>query len=93
MNLAIQSGQADLVNPLPPIFTQVLKNNPKVTLLQGKGASVFWLALNTKLKPLTDVRVRQALNYATDQKALVATLLRGYGEPANSPLAPADFRL
>ncbi len=91
MNLAIQSGQADLVNPLPPIFTQVLKNNPKVTLLQGKGASVFWLSLNVKLKPLNDVRVRQALNYATDQKALVATLLRGYGEPANSPLAPADF--
>lgn len=91
MNLAIQSGQVDMVNPLPPIFTQVLKNNSKVTLLQGKGASVFWLSLNTKLKPLTDVRVRQALNYATDQKALVSSLLRGYGQPANSPLAPADF--
>lgn len=91
LNLAIQSGQADVVNPLPPLFTQVLKNNPQVTILQGKGASVFWLALNTKLKPLDDVRVRQALNYATDQKALVATLLRGYGQVANSPLAPADF--
>lgn len=91
MNLAIQSGQVDMVNPLPPIFTQVLKNNPDVTLLQGKGASVFWLSLNTKLKPLTDIRVRQALNYATDQKALISSLLRGYGQPANSPLAPADF--
>lgn len=91
LNLAIQSGQADVVNPLPPIFTQTLKNNSQVNILQGKGASVFWLALNTKLKPLDDARVRQALSYATDQKALVATLLRGYGQIANSPLAPADF--
>lgn len=91
LNLAIQSGQADIVNPLPPIFTQTLKNNSQVNILQGKGAAVFWLSLNTKLKPLDDVRVRQALNHATDQKALVATLLRGYGQIANSPLAPADF--
>jgi glutathione transport system substrate-binding protein len=35
--------------------------------------------------------VRQALNYATDRKALVRTQLRGFGTPANSPLAPADF--
>lgn len=91
LNLAIQSGQADVVNPLPPLFAQTLKNNSQVKILEGKGAAVFWVALNTRLKPLDDVRVRQALNYATDQKALVAALLRGYGQPANSPLAPANF--
>ncbi len=91
LNLAIQSGQADVVNPLPPIFAQPLKNNPQVSLLQGKAAAVFWLSLNTKLKPLDQLPVRQALNYATDRQALVTTLLRGYGQPATSPLAPADF--
>ena len=49
------------------------------------------MALNTQRKPLDDVRVRQALNYATDRAALVKTQLRGFGTPANSPLAPADF--
>ena len=49
------------------------------------------MALNTKSKPLDDIRVRQALNYATDREALVRTQLRGFGTPANSPLAPADF--
>jgi glutathione transport system substrate-binding protein len=37
------------------------------------------------------VRVRRALNYATDREALVQSQLRGFGTPANSPLAPSDF--
>ncbi len=91
LNMAVQSGEADLVSPLPPIFAQALGRNGKIRLLQGRSSAVFWIALNTKSKPLNDVRVRQALNYATDRRSLVDSLLRGYGTPANSPLAPADF--
>jgi glutathione transport system substrate-binding protein len=50
---------------------------------------VFWVALNAKLKPLDDVRVRQALNYATNRAQMVQAILLGYGKPANSPLSPA----
>jgi glutathione transport system substrate-binding protein len=50
---------------------------------------MFWVALNTRYKPLSDVRVRRALNYATDQLSLIHSQLRGYGRPAHSPLAPA----
>jgi glutathione transport system substrate-binding protein len=91
MNMSVVAGQADIVNPLPPIFGQALARNRRVKLLQGGEARVFWLALNVKMRPLDDLRVRKALNYATDRAALVRTQLRGYGTPANSPLAPADF--
>jgi glutathione transport system substrate-binding protein len=91
MNMSVVAGQADIVNPLPPIFAQALTRNRRVKLIQGGEARVFWLALNMKTRPLDDVRVRKALNYATDQEALIRTQLRGYGTPANSPLAPADF--
>jgi glutathione transport system substrate-binding protein len=91
MNMALQTGDADVVNPLPPIFAGRLKANPDEVLLEGNSAAVFWVALNTKLKPTDDVRVRQALNYATDRDALVKTLLYGYATPANSPLAPVTF--
>ena len=90
LNMAVQAGEADLVSPLPPIFGQALGHSRRIQLVEGKSSAVFWVALNTKLKPLNDVRVRQALNYATDRRSLVASLLRGYGTPANSPLAPAD---
>jgi glutathione transport system substrate-binding protein len=89
MNMAIQAGEVDLVNPLPPIFADAMQHNKKVQLLKGKSSAVYWVALNTKYKPLSDVRVRQALNYATDRVNIVRSQLRGYGEAAASPLAPA----
>jgi glutathione transport system substrate-binding protein len=91
MNMSVLAGEADVVNPLPPIFAEALSRNRRVKLLQGRETQVFWIALNTQRKPLGDIRVRQALNYGTDREALVRTQLRGFGTPANSPLAPADF--
>ena len=88
LSMALQSGDADVVNPLPPVFAAATARNPALKLLQGDGAFVFWVALNTRLKPLDDLRVRQALNFGTDRAALVQALLLGHGKPANSPLAP-----
>ncbi len=89
MNMAVLAGEVDLVNPLPPVFADAMRHDPKVRLIEGKSSAVFWVALNTHYKPLSDVRVRRALNYATDRLNLVRSQLRGYGQPANSPLAPA----
>ena len=87
LNMAVQSGDADVVNPLPPAFAKTVAANPALKLSQTDGSAVFWVALNTKMKPLDDVRVRQALNYATDRKGLVQVIMNGYARPANSPLA------
>jgi glutathione transport system substrate-binding protein len=89
MNMAVVAGEVDLVNPLPPIFADALRHNNRVRLLSGESSAVFWVALNTRYQPLSDVRVRRALNYATDRVNLVRSQLRGYGQPANSPLAQA----
>ena len=88
LSMALQTGDADVVNPLPPVFAAPTARNPRLRLLQSDGAFVFWVALNTRLKPLDDLRVRQALNFATNRPALVQALLLGNGRPANSPLAP-----
>jgi glutathione transport system substrate-binding protein len=90
MNMALLAGEVDLVNPLPPMFADALQHDRRIALLKGESSAVFWIALDTKAKPLDDMRVRQALNYATDRKSLIASQLRGYGIPAASPLAPAD---
>jgi glutathione transport system substrate-binding protein len=88
MNMAIQTGDADVVNPLPPAFATQLSSNEDVKVVSSDGAAVFWVALNTKIKPLDDARVRQALNYATDREGLVRVIMQGYAVPANSPLPP-----
>ena len=79
MNMSVLAGAADVVNPLPPIFAEALSRNRKAIVIQGREARVFWIALNTKLKPLDDLRVRQALNYATDREALVAPSFEALG--------------
>jgi glutathione transport system substrate-binding protein len=91
MNMAVHTGDADIVNPLPPAFAGQLKSQWKIGLQNHDGSAVYWVSLNTQMKPLDDVRVRQALNYATDRAALVRSLLFGYATPANSPLAPVDL--
>ena len=88
LSMALQTGEADVVSPLPPVFAASAGRDPGLKLLRGDGAAVFWVALNTTLKPLDDVRVRQALNFGTDRAALVKALLLGNGKAANSPLAP-----
>ena len=44
-----------------------------------RARGIIYLGLNALKKPLSDVRVRQALNYATDVDALVKSVLDGNG--------------
>ena len=47
-----------------------------------------YLDMNEKYAPLADVHVRRAISYAIDRKAIVKSVLFGYGTPANSFLPP-----
>ena len=45
------------------------------------------MAMNTTKKGLDDVRVRQAINYATNRQEFVDTIVEGRGEVATSVVA------
>ncbi|MCC5958958.1 MAG: glycosyl transferase [Rhodobacteraceae bacterium] len=90
LSMAVQSGEVDVVNPLPPIFAQTIANNPELDLIDQPGSSMFWVSLNVQSDALEHQAVRQALNFATNKDALVQALLRGYGTPATSPLSPTN---
>jgi ABC-type transport system substrate-binding protein len=46
--------------------------------------------LNTDVPPLDDIRVRQALAYATNKEAYIETLGSGIFQPANGPFSPSS---
>jgi peptide/nickel transport system substrate-binding protein len=50
--------------------------------------TVQLLALNNAHKPLDDVRVRRAVNYALDIQRIIDTAFYGQGEPSGSPVIP-----
>ncbi|AQS87538.1 glycosyl transferase [Neoasaia chiangmaiensis] len=88
LNMALQTGDADVVMPLAPVFSHLYRDSDVAHVDRHPGGTQFWVALNNRLPPLDDARVRRALGLAIDRAALVAGLLHGNGTPACHPLTP-----
>lgn len=80
----IQSGDADLIWPVPSENFEALSKDPKVTTASGDGIVVRYLFMNNQKAPFNDVRVRQAMNYAIDKDAYCAVVKNGLATPADS---------
>jgi peptide/nickel transport system substrate-binding protein len=48
------------------------------------------LAMNNGKKPFDDLKVRQAMSYAVDRKAIIDGAMFGYGTPIGSHYSPVD---
>lgn len=71
-DLAFQSGEIDLVyGKQDQAWVERIKKLPGVRVSVMEPAELSALYLNTKLKPLDDPRVRQAIAHAIDRKGLV----------------------
>lgn len=71
----LQTGEADIISPLPAIQVDKLKDDASLDVLNLGGLTYRYATLNKNYtladgrKPLDDVRVRQAMNYAFDSEA------------------------
>lgn len=83
---ALKAGEIDTAQVQANAMPQ-FEGRPEFNHVQVKGASVSYLNLadrsGSKLKPLADVKVRQAINHAFDRKAMVEKILLGQGVPTN----------
>ena len=61
----------------------------KAMLESAPALRVFYIAINTTRGPLADIRVRQALNYATDSKAILEGIVSGRGNLAAGVIPPS----
>ena len=55
-------------------------------------AQMTFLMLNNSKTPLDDVKVRQALNYATDKEAINKAVYFGFAKVANAPIPPGMYQ-
>lgn len=83
---ALQQGEVDFIVAMSPEFIPTIQADSTLQLLQSPGYHIWWVALNMHVKPLDDVRVRQALNYAIDKQAIVDTILQGAATLSNGPI-------
>jgi peptide/nickel transport system substrate-binding protein len=85
------AGQVDLII-LPPIADlPALQRDKRVKVLLAPSNRTIFIAINTQRSMLDDVRVRQALNYAVDKKAIIDSILFGAGDIMDAPMAPSLF--
>ncbi len=88
---ALATGAADIVSNLAPERIPLVKRNLALRTATVRGTSTVFIGMNTRIKPFSDKRVRQAMNYAVNTPELIRTVLGGYGLQNPSPCAGADF--
>lgn len=83
---AYQNGEIDTAGGIDPENAETLQKEGAI-VLQAELPRVFGLFFNQTQAPIfTDIRVRQAVSLAIDKDAIVASVLKGYGTPDNSPI-------
>lgn len=82
--LQLQGGDIDGMYDVPLNRVAELSQDPKFTVTQFTSTYNNFIALNTRSGLLSDVKVRQALNYATDKQSLIKIINFGIGEVSNS---------
>lgn len=87
--LAMRSGNVDLMIGSPSTAASAEKAGFNVVRQPTIPALVAFLDRKGSNTPaLRDVRVRQALNYALDRKAIAKVLSGGSGKPSSQPAVP-----
>ncbi len=88
---SLKGGQIDQVNRITAASVPEVDASPNSRASKATSASYMTLAMNTLIAPFNDIRVRQAVQAATNREQNLSKVLEGLGAVANDhPIAPND---
>ena len=82
--ISLQSGRVDGIDYPPFSLLAALRGDPRIDVQLNPSTAVSHVLLNVTRAPLNNVKLRQALSYATDRAGIVKAVLYGNGTPATS---------
>jgi peptide/nickel transport system substrate-binding protein len=87
---ALTTNEIQIAQNLNPgdVTSAVSAGKKKLTALSS--GMPYCIMINAQKAPTDDLAVRQALQYATNNKAIIDTLFKGLYSPANSVLTPVS---
>jgi peptide/nickel transport system substrate-binding protein/oligopeptide transport system substrate-binding protein len=88
--LRLQKGEVDVAGDgIPPAKFLEIKNGPdaKDIIVDGEQLQTGYVTLNVGIKPLDDLKVRQALNMAINKERIIR-IVNGRATPASQVLPP-----
>ncbi len=92
---AILSGEVDLINRVPVVDVNRIKNDPKLNTFIKPGLRLIYLQMDqfrekspyikspNGKNPFLDVRVRRALYYGINEDAIIKYIMKGFAAPAD----------
>jgi peptide/nickel transport system substrate-binding protein len=83
-------GEVDIITQLPPDQGDRVNGNASTRVSGALYAGLYVLAVNSKMKPLDNPLVKQALSLAIDRELIVKELWRGRGIVPSGPIAKGD---
>ena len=86
----LRSGNADLIF-VDAKDVSAAKSDPAVQFVQYPSTAYSQVNMNISQAPLNDVRVRQAMTYSLNRKAILDGIYFGVGELANGPITAASW--
>ncbi len=89
--LKLRSGETDVAAAIPYNQVASLSGTEGIAIEVAKALSWQSIFLNTTKPPLGDIKVRQALNYATPKEQILKTVLYGNAQIANSMIPPLKY--
>lgn len=92
----LMSGQTDFLWQVPSDVLSRLEQSGRFTATSVGTMRIGFVTLDAAGRsdpatPLTDIRVRQAINHAVDRQAIVDALVQGGSEVVNTPCSPIQF--
>lgn len=92
----LRSGEAQYVTPMPVEQIAMLKDEKGLEIQTVPGLMSRYISINNSVKPFTDKRVREAINYAINKEALCKVAYSGYAVPMEGIIPaglPAHFKM
>ena len=88
---ALEKGDADIARNLSPDIVAALKGNSAVSIAKGDNLQLVYVGMNATVKPLDNVKVREALRTAVDYDGIVNDLLGGIGGKKVQDIIPSGL--
>ncbi|PKG25343.1 ABC transporter substrate-binding protein [Niallia nealsonii] len=88
------TGGVDFIQEVPPAEWTRINDNKGTKVIEADSSQVMSLIVNqNKQFPTSDPKVRQAIDYAIDNKAIVENLFQGNGTPTRTSIVPGTAGL
>jgi peptide/nickel transport system substrate-binding protein len=88
---AVMAGSIGATNFIPHSSVKLFQSNPKFKLLNPKPYIDIFVQMNAGVGVLKDLRVRQAINYALDRKAVVREAFFGRADLPAYLVSPPEL--